>query len=83
MIHRSLSTLFALLLSAPALAAPEPAAPAAVPEPAPQVLFNFVRPTDVVKVQTNEAFFPELTAKSTPGVKSFAAWCSTRRRSRA
>lgn len=67
MIHRSLSTLFALLLSAPALAASEPAAaPAAVPEPAPQVLFNFVRPTDVVKVQTNDAFFPELTAESTP-----------------
>lgn len=31
-----------------------------------QVLFNFVRPTDVVQVSGQDAYLPELTAESTP-----------------
>ena len=31
-----------------------------------QLLFSFVRPIDVVQVSTRDAWFPELTAETTP-----------------
>jgi hypothetical protein len=65
MIHRSLPAVFALLFAATGFAAAD------VPEKATkpgeqQLLFNFVRPTDVVRVASDNASFPELTAEPTP-----------------
>lgn len=55
MIRRSLLLTLALLLGAPALARQE----------GQQTLFSFVRPTDVVRVESQAASFPELTAEPT------------------
>ncbi|MDD0844286.1 beta-agarase [Pseudomonas sp. Gutcm_11s] len=56
MIRRILPLVIALNLAAPALAAPE----------GQQTLFSFIKPTDVVKVESQAASFPELTAEPTP-----------------
>ncbi|MEO4048719.1 beta-agarase [Pseudomonas sp. CAU 1711] len=55
MIRRCLPLVLALSLVAPALAAPE----------GQQTLYSFVKPTDVVKVESRAASFPELTAEPT------------------
>lgn len=55
MIRRSLPSVFAFLLAAPAFAAPA----------GQQTLFSFIKPTDVVQVATEQASFPELTAEPT------------------
>ena len=56
MIRRYLPLVLALHLAAPAVAAPE----------GQQTLFSFIKPTDVVKVESQAASFPELTAEPTP-----------------
>ncbi|WP_394559075.1 beta-agarase [Aquipseudomonas alcaligenes] len=56
MIRRFLPLVLALNLAAPAMAAPE----------GQQTLFSFIKPTDVVKVESQAASFPELTAEPTP-----------------
>ena len=56
MIRRFLPFMLALNLAAPAMAAPEGR----------QTLFNFIKPTDVVTVESQAASFPELTAEPTP-----------------
>ncbi|WP_043311781.1 hypothetical protein [Pseudomonas sp. ML96] len=56
MIRRFLPLVLALNLAAPAMAAPE----------GQQTLFSFIKPTDVVKVESQVASFPELTAEPTP-----------------
>ncbi|MBC8998156.1 beta-galactosidase [Pseudomonas sp. N40(2020)] len=56
MIRRSLPAVFALIFAAPLLAAPA----------APQTLFNFVRPADVVKIATENADLPQANAEQTP-----------------
>ncbi len=53
MIRRSLPSVFALLFAAPSFAAPAEQ----------QTLFNFVSPTDVVQVTTQNANLPALTAE--------------------
>ena len=53
---RTLPALFALLFAAPLMAAPV----------GQQTLFNFVRPTDVVKVATQDASLPQYNAEQTP-----------------
>lgn len=53
MIRRSLPTVFALLFATPSFAAPAEQ----------QTLFNFVSPTDVVQVTTQNANLPALTAE--------------------
>lgn len=53
---RTLPALFALLFATPLLAAPV----------GQQTLFNFVRPTDVVKVATQDASLPQYNAEQTP-----------------
>ncbi|UVE18857.1 beta-agarase [Pseudomonas sp. LS44] len=55
MIRRSLPAVFALMFSAPLFAATGP-----------QTLFNFVSPTDVVQVKTDNASLPSVTAETTP-----------------
>jgi hypothetical protein len=55
MIRRYLPLVLALHLAAPAVAAPE----------GQQTLFSFIKPTDVVKVESQAASFPELTAEPT------------------
>ena len=55
MIRRSLSAVFALLVSTPLLAAPA----------GQQTLFNFVRPADVVQVATVDAYLPQYNAEQT------------------
>ncbi|MET1080929.1 MAG: beta-galactosidase [Pseudomonas sp.] len=60
MLCRSLPVVVALL--GPLLAAPLCAAPAGQ-----QTLFNFISPTDVVQVKTQDASFPQLTAEATAG----------------
>ncbi|SEM35941.1 Beta-galactosidase [Pseudomonas sp. ok272] len=55
MIRRSLSAAFALMFTAPLWAAPV----------APQTLFNFVRPADVVQVATQDASLPQSNAEQT------------------
>jgi len=56
MIRRSLPTLMTMLLASPLMAAPA----------APQTLFNFVRPTEVVKIVTQDASLPQYNAEQTP-----------------
>ena len=56
MIRRSLSAVFALLVTTPLLAAPT----------GQQTLFNFVRPADVVQVATVDASLPQYNAEQTP-----------------
>jgi len=56
MIHRALPAVFALLFASPVLAAPA----------GQQIVFNFISPTDVVKVSTQNAVLPELKAEPTP-----------------
>ncbi len=56
MIRRYLPLVLALHLAAPAVAAPE----------GQQTLFSFIKPTDVVNVESQAASFPELTAEPTP-----------------
>ena len=55
MIRRSLSAVFALLVTTPLLAAPA----------GQQTLFNFVRPADVVQVATTDASLPQYNAEQT------------------
>ncbi|MDX5371173.1 MAG: beta-agarase [Pseudomonadaceae bacterium] len=55
MIRRPLAVLLALALAAPAWAASEGR----------KTLYSFVKPTDVVKVETQAASFPELTGEPT------------------
>ena len=55
MIRRSLSAVFALLVTTPLLAAPA----------GQQTLFNFVRPADVVQVATSDASLPQYNAEQT------------------
>ncbi|OZY41694.1 beta-agarase [Pseudomonas fragi] len=55
MIRRSLSAVFALLVTTPLLAAPA----------GQQTLFNFVRPADVVQVATADASLPQYNAEQT------------------
>ena len=55
MIRRSLSAVFALLVTTPLLAAPA----------GQQTLFNFVRPADVVQVATVDASLPQYNAEQT------------------
>lgn len=56
MIRRSLPAVFALIFSAPLLAAPA----------GQQTLFNFVRPADVVQIATQDASLPQSNAEQTP-----------------
>lgn len=56
MIRRSLPAVFALMFSAPLLAAPA----------GQQTLFNFVRPADVVQIATQDASLPQSNAEQTP-----------------
>ncbi len=56
MIHRSLPVFFSLFCVLPLAASPANQT----------TLLSFVKPTDVVKVNTTSASFPELTAESTP-----------------
>lgn len=56
MIRRSLPLVFALSIAAPAFAAQQ----------GQQTLFSFIKPTDAVKVESQAASFPELTAEPTP-----------------
>ncbi|WP_258371528.1 beta-agarase [Aquipseudomonas alcaligenes] len=55
MICRSLTLVLALGMAAPLVAAPQ----------GQQTLFSFIKPTDVVKVDSQAASFPELTAEPT------------------
>ena len=55
MMCRTLSAVVALFFAAPLFAAAA----------GQQTLFNFVSPTDVVQVRTEDAYFPELTAEPT------------------
>ncbi|MGE8187621.1 beta-agarase [Pseudomonas sp. NPDC086278] len=55
MIRRSLPAVFALMFTAPLLAAPA----------SQQTLFNFVRPADVVRVATQDASLPQSNAEQT------------------
>ena len=55
MIRRSLTAVFALLVTTPLLAAPA----------GQQTLFNFVRPADVVQVATADASLPQYNAEQT------------------
>ena len=55
MIRRSLSAVFALLVTTPLMAAPA----------GQQTLFNFVRPADVVQVATVDAILPQYNAEQT------------------
>lgn len=55
MIRRSLTAVFALLVTTPLLAAPA----------GQQTLFNFVRPADVVQVVTADASLPQYNAEQT------------------